>query len=317
MDATIFCFISSRSPSRLVGAADGAVDQSYIKQLMNHMNIRKLTLAVGMAGLVVGTAHAQFSPRKLAVLRAGDNGTSGASDILNAHQAPTFVDEYDPVTNITIPGTDTGTNGPIFSVAIPTNDPAIVPPYAALWFNGHAGTEGYLALSGDASTLAFSGYGGNILALPGTPSGLNIPRGICVIDAMGHSYIPYEGNAWYGLGAGTQTNPRGAVSDNGTNNFFGSGSLDGNEWYQLGNPSTPESIQNLSSVRAVKIINGFFYTSLQGNDGGSQYPPGIYDYSPVSLSGTLLAPVALPEGDVFFLNLVGPRLAALPQCGIL
>jgi hypothetical protein len=280
---------------------------------MNHMNIRKLTLAVGMAGLIVGTAHAQFSPRKLAVLRAGDNGTSGASDILNAHQAPTFVDEYDPVTKIAIPGTDMGTNGPVFSVAIPTNDPAVAPPYAALWFNGHAGTEGYLALSGDASTLAFSGYGGNILAVPGTPSGLNIPRGICVIDVMGNSYIPYEGNAWYGLGAGTQTNPRGAVSDNGTNNFFGSGSLDGNEWYQLGNPSTPESIQNLSSVRAVKIINGFFYTSLQGNDGGSQYPPGIYDYSPVSLSGALLPPVALPEGDIFFLNLVVPASPLYPN----
>ena len=268
------------------------------------MNIRKMTLALGMAGLVVGTAHAQFSPRKLAVLRAGDNGTSGASDILDGHQAPAFIDEYDPVTNITIPGADVGTNGPVFSVAIPTNDPVIVPPYAALWFNGHAGTEGYLALSGDASTLAFSGYGGNILAVPGTPSQLNIPRGLCVIDVEGNSYIPYEGSAWYGLGAGTQTNPRGAVSDNGTNNFFGSGSLDGKEWYQPGNASTPESIQNLSSVRAVKFINGFFYTSLQGNDGGSQYPPGIYDYSPVNSSAVLLPPVALPEGDIFFLNLV-------------
>jgi hypothetical protein len=280
---------------------------------MNQMNIRTMALALGMAGWIAGTAQAQFSPRKLAVLRAGDNGASAASDILNAHQAPAFIDEYDPVTNITIPGADMGTNGPVFSVAIPTNDPAIVPPYAALWFNGHAGTEGYLALSGDASTLAFSGYGGDILAVSGTPSGLSIPRGICVIDAFGNTYIPYEGNAWYGLGAGTQTNPRGAVSDNGTNNFFGSGSLDGNEWYQLGNASTPESIQNLSSVRAVKIINGFFYTSLQGNDGGSQYPPGIYDYSPVSLSGALLPPVALPEGDIYFLNLVVPASPLYPN----
>ena len=92
-----------------------------------------------------------------------------------------------------------------------------------MWINGHAGTEGYLALSDDAGTLAFSGYGGDILASNGTPSQLPIPRGICVIDVTGNSYIPYEGSDWYGLGAGSQTNPRGAVSDDGTNNFFGSG----------------------------------------------------------------------------------------------
>jgi|GEM_PF-4665655 hypothetical protein len=273
----------------------------------------KYALVLGIAGLIAATAHAQFSPRNLAVLRAGDNGTSAASDILAAHQTPIFVDQYDPVTPIVIPGSDTGTNGPVFSVAIPTNDPAIVPPYQALWFNGHAGTEGYLALSGDSGTLAFSGYGGDILAVSGTPSGLNIPRGICVINQAGNTYIPYEGSAWYGLGAGSQTNPRGAVSDNGTNNFFGSGSLDGNEWYTPSNPSTPESIQNLGSTRAVKIINGVFYTSLQGNDGGTQYPPGIYNYSPINSSFQLLFPVALPEGDIFFLNLVVPASPLYPN----
>jgi hypothetical protein len=277
------------------------------------MNTHKLALTLGLAFLVAATARAQFLPRNLAVLRAGDNGTNAASSLAGAHQSPVFVDQFDPVVPIAISGTNTGTNGPLFSVAIPTNDPASVPPFAALWFNGHAGTEGYLALSGDASTLSFSGYGGDILSVQGTPSGLSIPRGICVIDVMGSNYIPYEGPAWYGLGAGSQTNPRGVVSDNGTNNFFGSGSLDGNEWYQPGNSSTPESIQNLSSVRAVKIINGFFYTSLQGNDGGSQYPPGIYDYSPVDLGGGLLPPVALPEGDIFFLNLVVPASPLYPN----
>jgi hypothetical protein len=270
------------------------------------MKTLKFTLIFSLAGFMALASQAQFLPRKLAVLRAGDNSTNQDSSILGAHQSPVYIDEFDPVNPITIAATNTGTNGPLFSVAIPTNDPVSVTPYAAMWINGHAGTEGYLALSGDAGSLAFSGYGGQILAQPGTPSGLNVPRGICVINQAGSNYIAYEGSAWYGLGAGIQTNPRGVVSDNGTNNFFGSGSLDGNIWYSPSNPSTPESIQNLSSARAVKIINGFFYTSLQGNDGGTQYPPGIYDYSPINSGFQLLPPVTLPEGDIFFLNLVVP-----------
>ena len=269
---------------------------------MNPMKIRTFTLMAGIAGLMAATAHAQFSPGKLAVLRAGDNGTSAASSLGGAHQSPTFVDEFDPVTPISIPSTDTNTQGPIFSVAIPTNDPG------ALWFNGHAGTEGYLALSDDASTLSFSGYGGDILASNGTPSQLDINRGICVIDVSGNSYIPYEGSDWYGLGAGTQTNPRGVVSDNGTNNFFGSGSLDGTMWYNPFN-GPPVTVQNLNSSRQVKTINGVFYTSLQEGDGGGLYPQGIYDL--LAFDGAF--PVALPEGDFFSLNLVVPASPLYPN----
>ncbi|MGP8200266.1 MAG: immunoglobulin domain-containing protein [Limisphaerales bacterium] len=272
------------------------------------MKTLKFALMAGLAGLVAATAHAQFSPNKLAVLRAGDNGTSAASSLNGAHQAPAFVDQYDPVTPIVIPNTDTGTEGPLFSVAIPTNDPESG-PYEAMWFNGHAGTEGYLALSEDLSSLTFTGYGGDILAQSGTPSQLNIPRGICVINQAGASSIAYEGSDWYGLGAGSQTNPRGVVSDDGVDNFWGSGSLDGTEWYNPSESDPPVTVQNLNSSRQVKIINGVFYTSLQEGDGGGLYPQGIYDLQ--TEGGGF--PVTLPIGDAFFLNLVVPASAQYPN----
>jgi len=275
--------------------------------------MRQIIMTTGLAALLACSVQAQFSAGKLAVLRAGDNGTnqnstSSPSDLGGAHQSPTFIDEFDPLIPINIPTTNMGTNGPIFSVAIPTNDPVSGPP-AALWFNGHAGTEGYLSQSGDASTVIFSGYGGNILAQPGTPSDLSIPRGICVIDVSGNTYLPYEGADWYGLGAGVQTNPRGATSDNGTNNFWGSGSLDGTEWYNSIEQDPPVTAQNLGSSRQVKIINGVFYTSLQEADGSGQYPQGIYNL--ITFDGTF--PAALPEGDSFFLNLVIPASATYPN----
>lgn len=284
---------------------------------MKNMTLRKMTGTAAISLLVAAAAQAQFTGGKLVVLRAGDNGpgqneSTNASDIAGAHQAPAFIDEYDPAVPISISSTNTGTNGPIFSVAIPTNDPT-PGVYNSMWFNGHAGTEGYLAQSLDLGSVAWSGYGGDILAVSGTPSGLNIPRGISVIDVSGNTTIAYEGGNWYGLGAGTQTNPRGCVSDNGTNNFFGSGSEDGNEWYQLGNNATPESIQNFASTRSVRFINNFFYNSLQAGDGGSEYPPGIYNYAPPTIYGGLGTPVALPEGNAYFLNLVVPASPSYPN----
>src|SRR5580658_8651472 len=128
--------------------------------------MKHLILTTGLAALLACSVQAQFTAGKLAVLRAGDNGTnqnstSSPSDLGGAHQSPTFIDEFDPSTPINISTNNMGTNGPIFSVAIPTNDPG------AMWFNGHAGSEGYLSQSGDGGTVAFSGYGGDILAQSG------------------------------------------------------------------------------------------------------------------------------------------------------
>ena len=281
---------------------------------MNPMKFRKLTLMLGLASFVATAAQAgfapppQFTPGKLAVLRAGDNNNYPWSSLGGAHQSPSFIDQFDPATPITIPSTDTGTEGPLFSVMIPTNDPESG-GFAAMWFNGHASTEGYLAQSADSGTLAFTGYGGDILAQSGTPSQLNINRGICVIDSSGNTYIPYEGSDWYGLGSGSQTNPRGVVSDDGTNNFFGSGSLDGNEWYNPYLENPPQTVQILNSTRQVKTVNGVFYTSLQQGDGGGIYPQGIYNLQDENSD----FPVDLPEGDFWVLNLVVPASPLYPN----
>jgi hypothetical protein len=294
--------------------------QIQLRSFMNCTSVGKFTLIAGIAGLITVTAQAQFTSGKLAVLRVGDNGTNqnvdtSPSDLDGAHQSPVFIDEFDPVTPITISITNIGTNGPIYSVPIPTNDPAV--GYGAMWINGHAGTEGYLAQSDDRATVAFSGYGGNILASNGTPSQISVPRGLCVIDIAGSNYISYESLSanpgWYDY-LGAQINPRGAVSDDGTNNFWGSGSSpDGNEYLNVPSGNPPVSVQDEISTRAVKFINGSFYTSLQAGDGGVLYPPGIYDYATIGSEGGVGSPVALPEGDVFTLNLVVPASASFPN----
>ena len=66
--------------------------REHAKKLMNHSKIRKFTLMLGMAGLMAATAQAQFTAGKLAVLRAGDNGTYPWSSLGGAHQSPAFID---------------------------------------------------------------------------------------------------------------------------------------------------------------------------------------------------------------------------------
>jgi hypothetical protein len=276
------------------------------------MNTHKLTVAFAIACMAATTARAQFLPGKLAVLRAGDNGTNVVS-ILKNKNAPIFVDEFDPVIPTNISGTNTYTNGPMFSVAIPTNDPVSGPP-AALFFNGQAGTEGNLARSGDHGSLAFAGYAGNIYASEtlGTPSSGPDNRGICVIGADGATYLPYVGQLWYGTNVG-KSNPRGVVSDNGTNNFWGSGNNFGNLWLNDNNGSiTVTPFQNVNSTRSMNIINGILYTTLQAGDGGTLYPAGVYSFSTGSLSEDeiVFTPTALPESDFTEPNLVIPCAAS-------
>ena len=270
---------------------------------------------VGLTCLMAATVHAQFSPRNLAVLRAGDNGTNPWS-IFAPRQSPAFIDEFSPTNPIVIASTNTGTNGPIFSVYIPTNDPAGVPPYVAMWFDGHDATEGVLSRSADGSTLAFTGYGGDIDIYAGTPDNIvSYNRGICVIDVNGNLSIPYEGQDWYGATATTPCNTRGVVSDNGTNNFWGCGGQDGLEWFNPVEQNPPTSIESLQSrLAAVKIINRTLYTSLSLQDQVAQgvaqfYPPGIYNLT--DYSGNL---TPLPEsGSAAFLNLAVPASPNYPS----
>jgi hypothetical protein len=258
--------------------------------------MKKILVTVLAAGVLTSAAHAQFLPGKLAVLRAGDNGTSKASNLANKH-APAFIDQIDPVT-------PNGTNQPSYTVAIPTNDPNLGSPQA-MWFNGQAGTEGNLARSADRGAITWTGYGGDIFAIPGTPSKTAVPRGICVIDAQGSNHVAYESQQWYGLFAG-QTNPRGVVSDNGTNDFWGSGGPNyGNILWDAAD-QTLSVFESVSSTRSVQIINGKLYTTLQVGDGGNNpaYVAGIYGFEDFFNN-----PINLPTSDANFLDLIVPVVA--------
>src|ERR1035441_8005334 len=89
-------------------------------------NMKRHIIISALAALITLNARAQFSPGTLAVLQQGDGGfargTSAASDFGNK-QNPLFIDQFDP-------NASTGTNGPSFQVAIPTNGSD------SLWLNG-------------------------------------------------------------------------------------------------------------------------------------------------------------------------------------
>jgi len=238
----------------------------------------KLILAAGVLaciGLAANAQSTQFLPGRLAVLRAGDGQVA-----LHLKQAPIFIDQFDP---------NVFNAAPSFTVAVPTNGPN------AFFFNGHAATEGNLARSADHATLTFAGFCGDLLQTSGTPSQLEIPRGICSVDVTGAKCsIVYRGRGWYG-----KTNPRSAVTD-GANNFWGAGNVDGVVYY---NPSTtpePLAIESYPNIRNVKIFNNVLYASLNGADGiNMNVAPGVYN-STVDSKPSL----PRPKQDATRMNLV-------------
>jgi hypothetical protein len=157
-----------------------------------------MAAAIGLAGLA-GQAQTPFLPNHLAVLRAGDGEVK-----LHAKQSPVFIDEF-------VPGIFN--SAPVMTVSIPTNGPQTI------FFNGHAATEGMLALSSDGKLLSFAGYGGvNLLQDSGTPSLLDIGRAFCIVGAAGRTHtIIYEQ-----YGGSAKMNPRGVVTD-GANHFWSCG----------------------------------------------------------------------------------------------
>jgi len=200
-----------------------------------------------------------FTPGRLAVLRAGD----GIFD-LNLRQSPVFVDELNP-------GTPGGV--PTLTVAIPTNGPD------SFFFNGHAATEGLLSRSADKHQLVFAGYGGvDLLAQSGTAARLDIRHGLATVDLTGqvHSYL-YKSPA-----PNFKVNARGAATD-GTNHFWGCGNTYGTFFYSTNLPE-PACFDNLPNSRAMKIIGGTLYASINTADGFSNdQSPGIYDFLPDAL----------------------------------
>jgi hypothetical protein len=213
-----------------------------------------MTALLALAGL---TAHAQFLPKHVAVLRAGD----GALD-LNLKQSPVFIDQYTP---------GALNDAPSFTVKIPTNGPN------TLFFNGHAATEGILTLSADRRLLAFAGYGGvDLLATQGTPSLLDIKRGFCTVDASGQvQTLFYRKHG----GDDEKMNPRGVVTD-GNNNFWGCGNALGTVYFNPTGAGETIDFEDIPTTRSIKIINHTLYTTLNNADAtASDLPAGIFAFA--------------------------------------
>jgi len=243
-----------------------------------------LTLTLALCGQAQNTNLA-FVPGKLAVYRGGD----GIITITTGRQHPAFIDEYDPLA--------ANQASPIISVALPTNGPN------AIWFNAHAGSEGQgLSRSASHQYLTMTGYHGDLNSEAGTPSGTNYPRGFGLIDAFTNYNLVYASPFWYGLQPGiTQNNPRGIATD-GSNNFWGSGTVAGTQsggftesgtlfWNSAVSPS-PELVQSVAnSAYSMKIVNNVLYMVAK-NEAGGALNNGIYNF--VDFSGNGGAPVPLP-----------------------
>jgi hypothetical protein len=245
-------------------------------------DVAKMILICCAALLLAVPANAQgthFLPGKLAVLRAGD----GLID-LQLKQSPIFVDQFD---------TNALNATPSFSVRIPTNGPN------AFFINGHAASEGNLSRSTDHKLLTFGGYGGtDLLKIEGTASRLEeLKHGICTVDGSGatHTYLYPAGVA------GAKVNPRGVVTD-GTNNFWGCGNAKSTYYYNPAEQREPVRFESLPSSRAIKIINGILYVSLNAADAQVlDRQAGLYRFQPASLPRKSDAAINLvvPSGPLY------------------
>jgi hypothetical protein len=218
--------------------------------------MKKIIFTAGISALTVLAANAQFQPKHLAVLRAGD----GVVD-LHLKQSPAFIDQFTP---------GSFNPAPSYSVSIPTNGPE------TLFFNGHAATEGILARSADHHLLSLAGYGGvNLLQDSGTPALLDIGRAFCTVNAAGKTHT----TIYRSTSTVEKMNPRGVATD-GTNNFWGCGNALGTVYFHAGNSDTPVAFADVPSSRAVKIIGNTVYVTLNGADASaSGLPAGISSFA--------------------------------------
>jgi len=250
--------------------------------LQSDINVKTyIYCVVALFGALAASAQTQsFAPGQLAVLQAGNGEIN-----LRLKQAPIFVDQFDP---------SRFNDAATLTVAIPTNGPN------ALFFNGHAATEGHLSRSADRHWLAIAGYAGvNLLQQPGVPSQLSIPRGFGTLGSSAQSFtLVYKSNAWY-----DSANPRGVATD-GAGNYWGCGDLHGTMYYNPRTAPQPFEFKTLANTRAIKIINQTLYASINTADGqDTEDAGGIYRF----VSGS--TPVPLPQDAGCSMSLV---VAAAP-----
>ena len=240
--------------------------------------MKKINLLSGLATMLCLAASAQITqptlpPGKIAVFKCGTSDTN--YPMVTSRVAPTYVQVFDTVTN-----NQSSSNA--LTVAMSTN--ASVP--GSVWINAHAGSEGGgLSRSIDRQFLCLEGYVGNILsstaAKPSTDSTVN--RGIVTLDAFTNAIsVLTTPTGWFGIplgsAPGTQDNPTGIASPDGTNfygtgNFaaigVGSGELDGTLYYNAGNGNLQEVQQFIQAAGQARIIGGTLYVAAT---------TGVYDF---------------------------------------
>ena len=200
-------------------------------------------------------------PGKIAVFKAGTSDNNWP--MISARVAPCFVQVFDPAT------TNQSSSNPVVSIAMSTTN--TVP--GSVWINLHAGSEGGgISRSVDRQILALEGYVGNILSptasKPSTDT--SVSRGIVTLDAFTNAVsVLTTPTGWFGIplgsASGTQDNPTGIASPDGTN-FYGTGNfaavgpatgeLDGTLFYNSANTTLQEVQQYLQAAGEARIIGG-------------------------------------------------------------
>lgn len=243
---------------------------------------------IALLGLVVTlrfAAEAQPSqpvlpPGNLAVFKCGTIDTN--FPMITSRVAPCFVQVFDPTT------TNQTSANPLVSIAMATN--SSVP--GSVWVNHHAGSEGGgISRSSDRQFLVLEGYVGNILsptsAKPSTDPTVN--RGIVRLDAFTNAIsVLTTPSGWFGIplgsAPGTQDNPTGIASPDGTNfygtgNFAaigaGSGELDGTLFYNSMSANLQEVQQYLQAAGEARIIGGMLLVATKSGGGAAS---GLYNF---------------------------------------
>ena len=189
------------------------------------------------AVLTVSATPLQLYETNLVVVRVGD----GAQALTTGGNSA-FLDQF----------TTSGTY--VNTIFIPDTGPSAViesgPDLAGSVLTGAA-----LTRSADKRLMTLSGYNvtlGNSTALHNTFS-TNVPRGIVTIDSNSQVTLAVADTNAY-----SNAHFRGAVTD-GTNNFWGSGSIEGTWYFGLNSPTN--IIQTtFPNTRSVDIFNGNLYT---------------------------------------------------------
>jgi hypothetical protein len=247
--------------------------------------MKKTFVLLGAATMLGIAAQAQTNqpvlpPGKIAVFKAGTS--DNLWPMVTSRVAPCFVQVFDPAT------TNQSSANPVVSVAMSITN--TVP--GSVWINHHAGSEGGgISRSVDRSVLALEGYVGNILSptasKPSTDTSVN--RGIVTLDAFTNATsVLTTPTGWFGIplgsAAGTQDNPTGICSPDGTN-FYGTGNfaaigpatgeLDGTLFYNSAFGTLEEVQQYLQAAGEARIIGGTLLIATAPVTGS--VASGLYD----------------------------------------